>query len=56
MTPQSLPELETKAFRDAVLAALRESGLAARDAIGTATPEQLAPVIEVRPAGIRRAA
>jgi hypothetical protein len=51
MTPQSLPELETKAFRDAVLDALRESGLAARSAIGSSSPEELAPLFELPYAG-----
>jgi hypothetical protein len=48
MTPQSLPEIETKAFRDAVLAALERSGLAAEAAIGSSSPEELAGVLELR--------
>jgi hypothetical protein len=51
MTPRSLPELETKAFHDAILAALRRSGLAAQSAIGSSSPEQLAGVVDLPRAG-----
>lgn len=47
MTPESLPEIETKAFRDALLAALQRSGLAADAAIGSASPEELAGIVDL---------
>jgi len=51
MTPQSLPELATRAFHDAVLDALYRTGLAAQSAIGSSSPEELAGIVDLaRPA------
>lgn len=68
MTPESIPELDTQAFRRAIAAALglpiegEAPRLAARrsaaawDPLGTVEPERERPAEQAEPIGLRRAA